>query len=772
MRWSDIAVRKKLYAVFGIGIAFFISIMAVILSFLYDVGEDAKLLSKPRNDTELLSAEVSHLQWALSVQDYVMNEGRTPLEAALDGRRCAFGTWFYGPNRTALEQDVPGLRPLFAALDQKHLALHQSAGVIRTEMEKGESAAAREHFRTVSLPLLTEVREVLGNALALTRGVQSGIVARLEGKLADITRMAVGASLFFLLAGLTIAVQLVRRICGPLGRLTSAARRVADGDFMTVDIDQKDEVGQLASAFNIMTGVVKEKLGVSQGIMRGMTIPFAACDLEERLTYVNREMLVCWGRKGNPEDYVGMSAGKFFYDDAARPTLFSRILSEGKAVTNYAVTRSNFAGQKKHLVMDASPLLDLDGHMVGAFTLHNDLSEMYEQRDRIAHLNDRIFLSANQAQDISQTQTAAFEKLFDQLKTTQKMAEEQDHDATCAVSTIRDMSDAMRGMAEQVGLSMEKSRGAQREAEQGTDVVRQTIACIGQVTDQTAQVAARMKELDVHAADIEKILGLIKDVADQTNLLALNAAIEAARAGDAGRGFAVVADEVRKLAEKTMRATEEVTGSVSAIQGSVRSSINATDEAVKLTRRATELADSSGSSLNHIQSVIGQSVDDIARIAEETARQSHVSEDVMHMMENFSQQAHLTTENMEQSAGHASELRSLSDALRDLIAAMRSERRMDERFAVTEPYEVKVSGEKGTSISGLLLDISSSGLRMRFEATEGHSVHIDALLPPLDKVLKHCMAQIVWVDGRQVGLHFGHRVDANLGELTARINHA
>ena len=28
------------------------------------------------------------------------------------------------------------------------------------------------------------------------------------------------------------------------------------------------------------------------------------------------------------------------------------------------------------------------------------------------------------------------------------------------------------------------------------------------------------------------------------------------------------------------------------------------------------------------------------------------------------------------------------------------------------------------------------------------------------------------VDGRQVGLHFGHRVDANLGELTARINHA
>lgn len=69
------------------------------------------------------------------------------------------------------------------------------------------------------------------------------------------------------------------------------------------------------------------------------------------------------------------------------------------------------------------------------------------------------------------------------------MAEEQDHDATQTASTIREMTDAMRGMAEKVNLSMEKSQGARQEAEQGTDVVRQTIACIGQVTEQTAQIA-------------------------------------------------------------------------------------------------------------------------------------------------------------------------------------------------------------------------------------------------------------------------------------------
>jgi len=113
--------------------------------------------------------------------------------------------------------------------------------------------------------------------------------------------------------------------------------------------------------------------------------------------------------------------------------------------------------------------------------------------------------------------------------------------------------------AEQASASMEEMAA---NIKQNADNAAQTEKMSRQSSkDAEASGEAVNRAVDAMRTIAEKI-GIVQEIARQTDLLALNAAVEAARAGEHGKGFAVVASEVRKLAERSQTAAAEI-GAVS-----------------------------------------------------------------------------------------------------------------------------------------------------------------------------------------------------------------
>jgi methyl-accepting chemotaxis protein len=196
-----------------------------------------------------------------------------------------------------------------------------------------------------------------------------------------------------------------------------------------------------------------------------------------------------------------------------------------------------------------------------------------------------------------------------------------------------EMAATSNDIAQNCHAAATSAQRANEAAVEGSGVVQATVAMMGQIATRVQSAARTVEALGARSDQIGAIVGTIEDIADQTNLLALNAAIEAARAGEQGRGFAVVADEVRALAERTTRATKEISDMIRTIQNETRSAVSTMEEGNREAERGSQEAARSGQALEAILEQItsvAMQANQIATAAEEqTATTGEISSNMM-----------------------------------------------------------------------------------------------------------------------------------------------
>ena len=429
-----------------------------------------------------------------------------------------------------------------------------------------------------------------------------------------------------ILVGIILSLVITRLIATPLKKAAQFAQAVAHGDF-SIDFAVKgsDEVAQVGQALKAIPAAINRATtefdelvtAVEQGdfskrardekfkgefrnlISGGNTIlqsfsnfidqlptPIIIMGTDLKIRHINTSAMQLSG--ATSKDLGQTSCAELLKSEDCNTDKCACT----KAIRSLRVEESETFARPDGTDRDVSyagvPLLDRNGKIAGVMEVITDLTEIRTAQRQMTE-------TAQEATSIAERLASASEELSAQVEQVNSGSRVQMQRMDETTTAMEEMNATAAEVAQNAGNAAQGLELSREQANEGAEVVRETVVAIEGVNSKAIELKNAMMGLGSKAEAIGQVMNVISDIADQTNLLALNAAIEAARAGDAGRGFAVVADEVRKLAEKTMTATLEVGSSIEAIQESAKANIAITDAASEASAQTAELAQRSGS---------------------------------------------------------------------------------------------------------------------------------------------------------------------------------
>lgn len=257
---------------------------------LHKSAQEIKSLYKPADDTLpgfLVKKEAEHLAWTDKVMEAILLKKRD-IKVQLDFTKCSFGKFIYGEVGEKLKQIDPVMAKLVEGVKLPHSKLHKGGEGVKAALRAGNFDKAIVIMQKEIKPALNEVRSMLGkmkkradeslkgkaDARELFTSKTQPILSQIQKDFHEIIdqtgkytlsqeqmikdaketkRTVMAISFVAVIIGIFLTIFISKSITGPVKKSVKVANSIADGDFtQKVDVEQKDEIGDLCVSLNMM----------------------------------------------------------------------------------------------------------------------------------------------------------------------------------------------------------------------------------------------------------------------------------------------------------------------------------------------------------------------------------------------------------------------------------------------------------------------------------------------------------------------------------------
>lgn len=503
-----------------------------------------------------------------------------------------------------------------------------------------------------------------GMVVLLFFALVSAALIALAGEGKPLALAAAGVVCVLSVAAFNYGLNIVKYIHERVDHLLNVTEKVKAGDFnVRADcVNPDDEFGRLCAGVNDMICNIQEV----KDQMNSSTMDMAIC------LSMNFDIL----KKASDGDLT--SAVEFTSGDEL-------LVKLGDVVNNTLSNLRGIISKIKEAVTQISKFAD----------------DFKKSTDQVGQGANQISVSIQDMATGSEEQNRSVEEtskilnaLIDAINQIASGAQEQSRAVFQTSVVINEMSATIEAAAGDIQQIVVVFGSSAKTALAGKDAITQAIDNINQLSDTVEQAAEMVEKLGASSKRIGEITNVIDDIAEQTNLLALNAAIEAGRAGEHGKGFAVVAAEIRRLAERSVKATRQISELIGGVQEDTNLVVGSMRIGKKQVESGAKLGEEARESLASIMQVFSSTDNDVMKI-------SHALENMIAQNKKIVDSMSLVASIVEENTAATEEMAASS---KEVEGAMRRVSAISQDNAASAE-EISASTEQQTAS---IIEISSS----------------------------------------------------------------